>query len=185
MGASSRSGQAAVQRYSGALLELAEEAGQIDPVAQSLGILRAIWNSNPDLVRLMRAPVAAKEGKANALAAIATAAGAPLSVVQFVQVVAHAGRASALGDMIEAFFVRLAKQRGQIRVTAKTATPLTQDQTARLTAMLKHALGAEPDLDTGTDPSLLGGMTLRIGSRLYDSSLSGQLDHLRRSLLRA
>lgn len=183
MGASSISDRAAILRYSGALLELAEESGELDQVAASLEALRGIWKANPGLVRVMHAPVAAKEGKAKALAAIATSIGAPGPVIRFVQVVAHAGRAAALGDMIDAFFIRLARQRGQIRVTARTAAPLTKAQTARLAATLKDVLGAEPALETETDPALLGGLTLRIGSRLYDASLSGQLDLLRRSLL--
>jgi F-type H+-transporting ATPase subunit delta len=95
------------------------------------------------------------------------------------------GRTGALGDIIAAFERLSAKRRGVVSARVTTAVALTDAQTDSLKSALRMALGKEPLIETKVDPAILGGLKVRVGSRLYDASLKSKLDSLKFALKRA
>jgi len=166
-------------RYAFALYELAESEKRLDPVAADLDALGAMISDNPDLKRLIRSPVISRADQGRAMAAVLEQAGANPLTGNFIGVVAENGRLFALNDMIAAYRSILAARRGEVTAEVTSAETLTDGQLKRITAALKAALGAKVAVDSRVDPGLLGGLVVKVGSRMIDSSLRAKLQHLR------
>ena len=165
-------------RYAAALFDLAEEAKQLDAVAGDLRQLKAMIASSPDLLRLLRSPVLTRSEQGRALAAVLSQAGAGDLTRRFAGLVAENRRLFALSDMIEAFLAELARRRGEVTASVTSAAPLNDEQQARLAEALRRALGAKVSVELKTDRSLIGGLVVKVGSRLVDSSLKSKLQRL-------
>ena len=165
-------------RYAKALFELAEEARSLDAVADDLKTIRALLADSPDLARLVRSPLIGRAAQARAIDAVLEKVGLSALVRRFVGVVAGNRRLFALDRMAETFLAELARRRGEVTAQVVSAHPLTDAQMAKLSDELKKALGAKVDVALSVDPSLLGGMIVRVGSRMIDSSLKTKLDRL-------
>jgi len=165
-------------RYAAALFDLAEEARALDAVADDLRQLRAMIASSPDLLRLLRSPVLSRSEQSRALAAVLSQAGAGDLTKRFVGLVAENRRLFALSDMIEAFLAELARRRGEVTASVTSATPLSEEQQAHLAEALRRVLGAKVSVELKTDRSLIGGLLVKVGSRLVDSSLKSKLQRL-------
>jgi F-type H+-transporting ATPase subunit delta len=166
------------QRYAKALFDLADETKALDQVAGDLRTLRRLLAESPDLTRVVRSPLLGREAQGRAVDAVLERAGASDLVRRFVGVVAANNRLFALDRMAKAYLDELARRRGEMTAEVATAHPLTDRQTAALSDQLKKALGAKVDLSVKVDPSLLGGMVVRVGSRMIDSSIKTKLDRL-------
>jgi F-type H+-transporting ATPase subunit delta len=172
-------------RYAQALFELADDGGALPAVEADLKALKAMQADSTDLRRLISSPIFGAEDKAKALTAVAEAAGfSPLSR-KFIGLVAAKARAAALPAMITAFEKLAAARRGAVAAEVTTALPLSEAQQKGVAAALRQALGKDPELTTRVDPGILGGIRVRVGSRLYDASLKSRLDHLKFALKRA
>jgi F-type H+-transporting ATPase subunit delta len=178
--AGSRSGIA--ERYASALYELADEQKALDAVANDLRSFRALLGESEDLVRLVRSPTLARESQVKALQAIAAKSGAHALSGNFLALVAKNRRLFALESIISAFLAILAERRGEVTAQVTTARELTEDQLAKLTDAVKRAVGAQAQVETHVDPKLLGGLVVRVGSRMYDSSLSSKLQRLENAM---
>jgi F-type H+-transporting ATPase subunit delta len=165
-------------RYAAALFDLAEEARALDSVADDLRQLRGMIASSPELLRLLRSPVLSRSEQARALAAVLSQAGAGDLTKRFVGLVAENRRLFALSDMIEAFLSELARRRGEVTASVTSAAPLSEEQQARLGDALRRALGGKVSVELKTDRSLIGGLLVKVGSRLVDSSLKSKLQRL-------
>jgi F-type H+-transporting ATPase subunit delta len=178
--AGSRSGIA--ERYASALYELADERKALDQVHAGLaGDLRgfkAAMEESDDLVRLVRSPTIGREDQARALQSIAGKSGMHGLTSNFLGLVAKNRRLFAVDGMIGAFLDILAERRGEAVAVVTSAAPLSDDQVASLTDAVKQAVGANAQIETHVDPALLGGLVVRVGSRMYDSSLSSKLQRL-------
>jgi F-type H+-transporting ATPase subunit delta len=172
-------------RYALALFELAKDQRETAVVEADLKSLKAMSADSKDLRTLIGSPGIAAEDKARGLTAIAEAAGFSATTRKFVGLVAANRRASALPAMIAAFERLAAEDRGAVSAQVTTAMPLTDAQTASLAAALRMALGKDPEIETRVDPAILGGLKVRVGSRLYDASLKSRLDSLKFALKRA
>jgi F-type H+-transporting ATPase subunit delta len=172
-------------RYAQALFELAKEQGQAVAVESDLKNLKAMRAESADLRTLIASPAFDSDDKARGLAAIAAAAGFSETTRKFLGLVAANRRASALPGMIASFEKLAAEDRGAISAEVVTALPLTPAQTQALAASLRTALGKDPEIETHVDPAILGGLKVRVGSRLYDASLKSRLDSLKFALKRA
>lgn len=166
-------------RYATALFELAHEAGELDAVAADLATLRAALDESSDLVRLVRNPVFGRETQAKAMAALLARLGVGRTVANFVGVVAQNRRLFALRDMTLAFARLLAELRGQVVARVASAHPLNDAQVAAIRAELAAGLKNEVTVETEVDPALLGGLVVRVGSRMIDSSIRTKLQNLR------
>jgi F-type H+-transporting ATPase subunit delta len=172
-------------RYAQALFELAEQAGALQAVEADLKGLKALRAESEDLRRLLVSPTFTAEDKGKGLAAIADAAGVSPLTKKFVGLLAANARASALPAVITAFERLAAERRGAVAAEVTSALPLSKTQLKNIATALTQALGKDPELTARVDPSILGGLRVRVGSRLFDASLKSRLDSLKFALKRA
>ena len=170
------------RRYASALLDLAEESKSLKVVEKDLKAVKAMFEDSADLRAMATSPVFAIEDKVASLTAIAKKAGLSKVVTQFVGLAAQNRRAHEIPAMIAAFEDALARSRGSEVARVTSASKLTAAQTAKLKAELKKSLGRTVDIETDIDPNLLGGFVVKIGSRLYDSSLKTQIEDMKLAL---
>lgn len=174
--AGSRSGIA--DRYASALYELADEQKALDQVADDLRGFRAAMDESEDLTRLVRSPAIPRDDQAKALQAVADKAGMSELSSKFLGLIAMNRRLFALDAMIKRFLEILAERRGEVTASVTSAAPLSDAQLAKVTDAVKQAVGANAQIETSVDPELLGGIVVRVGSRMYDNSLSSKLQRL-------
>ena len=172
-------------RYAQALFELAKSQGDAAAVEADMKSLKAMRAESADLRTLIGSAVIDAETKGRCLAAIADAADFNATTRKFLGLVAANRRANAIPAMITAFERIAAEDRGAVSAEVTTAMPLTAAQATALAASLRLALGKDPEIETKVDPAILGGLKVRVGSRLYDASLKSRLDLLKFALKRA
>jgi F-type H+-transporting ATPase subunit delta len=172
-------------RYAQALFDLAVETNTLAVVEADLKSLDAMRAASADLRTLLSSPQFSAEDKARGLAAIAEKAQLGTTTRKFLGLLAANRRTLALGGIIKAFQRLAEARRGAVSAQVVTAIPLTEAQTASLAAALRTALGKDPQIETRVDPAILGGVKIRVGSRLYDASLKSKLDSLKFALKRA
>ena len=172
-------------RYAQALFELAKGQGEVPAVEADLKSLKAMRAESADLRALIASPTFDAETKGRCLVAVAEAAGFNLTTKKFLGLVAANRRADALPAMIACYERLAAADRGAISAEVITAMPLSAAQAKALAASLRTALGQDPEIETRVDPAILGGLKVRVGSRLYDASLKSRLDSLKFALKRA
>ena len=165
-------------RYATALFELAVDRGVIDEVANDLRQLQAMINKSADLRRLILSPLFSRTQQSDAMAAVLTSAGLSELVRNFIGVVAGNRRLFALEGMIGAYRGLVAQHRGEVTAEITSATPLSESQRSAVEQALKQAIGSNVAIDTEIDPDLIGGMVVRVGSRMVDSSLRTKLQRL-------
>ncbi len=172
----------AISRYANTLFELAEnpkEAASIEKDAQSL--LAAFSVSN-DLIAALKSPLNAADEKIGVLSAL----GKKLKIVKttqnFLSVVAKNGRAGELPQMLEHYIALAAKARGAIKAEISSAQKLSAAQIEDLKSNLGRAFKAEIEIETEVKPELIGGLIVKIGSRLFDDSIQTKLENMKLSL---
>lgn len=165
-------------RYAVALYDLADQAHQLDAVAADLKTVRALLAESEDLRKLVRSPILGRAEQSRAMGAVLERAGISDLTRRFVGVVAENRRLFALSAMIEAFLRRLAEKRGEVTAEVTSAKPLSDAQLDRVTEQLKRAVGGKVVVDLKVDPGLIGGLVVRVGSKLIDNSLKTKLMRL-------
>lgn len=166
-------------RYATALFELARDQGALDGVAGDLESLARMIDESEDLTRLVRSPVIGAEAQAKAMAAIMAQAAASALVQNFVGLVAKNRRLFALRDMCTGYRRLLAAHRGEVVAEVTSAYPIDDSQLATIKAELSAAMKTDVNVETSVDDALIGGLVVRIGSRMIDSSLRTKLQNLR------
>jgi F-type H+-transporting ATPase subunit delta len=169
-------------RYANALFELARDQKAIDAVSADLASLRRAMETSPDLTRLVRSPVFSAADHAKALTAILDKMGANALTTKFVLLLAQKRRLFVLTQIISAYEQLVAKSRGETHAEVTAARALSDGEITELKSALKSKLGKEPHLHTKVDPTLLGGLVVKVGSRMIDSSLRTKLDGLRSAM---
>jgi F-type H+-transporting ATPase subunit delta len=172
-------------RYAQALFDLALDTDALVAVEADLKTLKALQAESLDLRRLIASPGFSAEDKGRALAAVAEKAGVSPLTLKFLGLLAANRRIAALPATIAAFERLAATHRGAIAAEVTSAIKLTDDQARGVAAALRQALGKDPEITTRVDPSILGGLKVRVGSRLFDASLKSRLDSLKFALKRA
>jgi F-type H+-transporting ATPase subunit delta len=170
------------ERYAGSLFDLARQSSAIGPVEADLGRFEQLLTESADLSRLIRSPVFSADEQFKAVAAIADRAGITGLVGNFLRVVAQNRRLFAIPAMIKAFRRIAAEQRGEVAAEVTSAHPLTAAQETELKAALKGVAGKDVTIAVTVDPSLLGGLVVKIGSRQIDTSLKTKLNSLKLAL---
>jgi F-type H+-transporting ATPase subunit delta len=175
---SSKANGAIAVRYSAALFELAEQHTALDAVAADLKSLKAMMAESVDLRRLLRSPVVSRKDQQKAVSVLAEKAGFNGLTLKFLGLVAQNRRLFALDGVIEAYLSRLAAKRGEVTAQVASAVALTETQVGAISAALKKVVGSNVTLDLTVDSSLLGGLVVKVGSRMVDGSLRTKLQHL-------
>ena len=166
-------------RYATAAFDLAAEERAFDKLSGDFAAMKQWLAQTPDLVRLVRSPVISRDQQAAAMEAVLKKAGAADLTRKLVLLLARKRRLFMLADVIVAFEQLVARHRGEIAADVTSARELSPPQTTELKRALKDRFGREPRLTMHVDPSLLGGIVLRVGSRMIDSSLRTKLEALR------
>ncbi|MBL6957454.1 MAG: F0F1 ATP synthase subunit delta [Rhodospirillales bacterium] len=170
-------------RYVSALFELAEAESLLDVVAADLDGLGTLISENADLDNFIRSPVVSRKEQAEGIAALAEKAGFNELTQRFIGVVAANRRLAALPSMIKTYRVLLASRRGETTAEVTSAAALTDKQKKTLGASLKKAVGTKVTVMDKVDPDLIGGMVVKVGSRMVDSSLRTKLQQLRLAMI--
>jgi F-type H+-transporting ATPase subunit delta len=165
-------------RYALALYDLADEAKQLDAVAADLARLKTMIDESDDLRRLMSSPLVSRVQQAKAMDELVAQAGVNELTRRFVRVVASNRRLFGLRAIIDVFNRMLADRRGELTAEVTSAKPLTQAQADAVNAALRGAVGRKVSMDLKVDPKLLGGLKVKVGSRLVDASLASKLQRL-------
>ena len=166
-------------RYASALYDLAEGNKLLDQVSEDLRELAAMIHGSDDLARLIRSPVIDRAEQSRAMTAVLEAAGMSDLTRRFVGVVAANRRLFQITDIIGAYHALLAVRRGEVTAEVVSARELTETQMEAIGDAVKKAVGTRASVESWVDPGLLGGLIVKVGSRMVDSSLSTKLHRLR------
>ena len=170
------------ERYASSLFELALEGGAIDAVAADLNRFQAMIDESGDLKRLVLSPVFTAEDQVKAISAIGEKAGFSALVLNFLKVVAGNRRLFAVSGMVAGYRQAVARHKGEVTADVTSAHALTAEQETELKAALKGVTGKEVSISVTVDPSLLGGLIVKVGSRQIDTSLRTKLSTLKLAL---
>jgi len=173
------------ERYARALFDLALETRALEAVRADLLSLTAAHRDSADLRRLLASPLLAPADQGRGLIAVAEAAKFHATTRNFLGLMAQGGRARDIPAAIAAFNVLYARHTGVVAAEVVSAASLTAAQLKAVKAGLREALGKDPELAARVDPSLLGGLKVKVGSRLFDASLKPRLDQMKFALKRA
>jgi F-type H+-transporting ATPase subunit delta len=165
-------------RYAVALFELARDQDALDEVAGDLTGFRSLLQESADLRRLIESPVLSREDQGRAISALAGRAGFAGLTQQFLGLLAQKRRLFALPAIIEAYLAMLGQHKGEVSAELVSAVALTDEQLAAVKEQLSKAVGQSVTLATAVDPHLLGGLVVRVGSRMIDASLRTKLQRL-------
>jgi F-type H+-transporting ATPase subunit delta len=166
-------------RYASALLELAKQDNKLSDVETQLNSFENLLTTSPDLKRMVLSPVFSAAEQGNALGAVLDKAGIGGLTANFLKLLAKNRRLFVAADIIGAFKALVARERGEVVAEVTSAHPLSDAQKAQLVDTLKDGVTKTIKLDAKVDPSLLGGLVVKIGSRMIDSSLKTKLNSLK------
>jgi F-type H+-transporting ATPase subunit delta len=169
---------ALAERYATALFEIADERRALDETASDLRQLRTMLAASADLTRLVRSPILSREEQARAVEALARRAELSPLIRDFLAVVARNRRLFAVPAMIDGFLAMLAARRGEITAEVVAAQPLSAEQLEVLSEHLRRTVGRRVSVEAKVDPQLLGGMIVKVGSRMIDASVESKLRRL-------
>jgi F-type H+-transporting ATPase subunit delta len=172
-------------RYATALFELAEEAGRLEDVERQLGVLSQALSDSEDLRRLVASPLYSREDQGRAMAALCDAMEVGAPTKNLVGLMAAKRRLFALGEVIRDFNALLAQKRGVIGAEVRSAKPLTDAQRAALAKAVGEATGREIRLEEFVDESLIGGLVVKVGSRMVDTTVRARLNQLQTAMKEA
>jgi F-type H+-transporting ATPase subunit delta len=166
------------QRYAAAVFDLALDSGEVDAVDKGLMSLAKLIEGDATLSRTLKSPLFKSEDKAAVLATLGERLRLPDLARRFVGVAALNRRAGDIPQIAKAYADRAAKHRGSSRIIARLAKPATADQIAAIESAVSKSLGRNVTVDVEVDPALIGGMQIKIGSRLVDASIRTKLNTL-------
>ena len=173
-------------RYANALFELAREEKKLDQVKADLESFDALVAGSKDLTRLVRSPVFTAEEQSNALDAILKKAGTKGIAANFLKLVTANRRLFALRDMIRVFRTLVAKHKGEVVAEVTVAEKLKDSHIEALKSALKSVIGGKNvDLNMRIEPAIIGGLIVKVGSRMVDSSLRTKLNAIKYALKEA
>jgi F-type H+-transporting ATPase subunit delta len=170
------------ERYAASLHDLAAEANVVPQVEADLSRFEEMLSGSEDLSRMIRSPVFSADEQFKAISAILDAAGITGLVGSFLKVVAKNRRLFAVPAMIKAFRRIAAAARGEVAAEVTSAHALTAAQETELKAALKGVAGKDVSIAVTVDPTLLGGLVVKLGSRQIDTSLRTKLNSLKLAL---
>lgn len=172
-------------RYATALFELARDGKNVDAVKADLDRFSALLNESADLKRLVRSPVFTADEQGKALSAVLAKAGIGGTTAKFLQVLTANRRLFAVADVIRAFRALVAKFKGEATADVTVAEQLNDKNLDALKSALKSVTGKDVALNVTVDPSIIGGLVVKLGSRMVDSSLRTKLNSIKNAMKEA
>jgi F-type H+-transporting ATPase subunit delta len=172
-------------RYATALFDLARETNAIDAVKADLERFDALIAESPDLTRLVRSPVFSAAEQEQALSAVLERAGIGGVAAKFLKLVTSNRRLFAVRDMIRGFRELVALDKGEATAEITVAEALKDEHVEALRAALKSVSGKDVDLNIKIDPAIIGGLVVKLGSRMVDTSLRTKLNAIKHAMKEA
>jgi F-type H+-transporting ATPase subunit delta len=172
-------------RYATALFELAREANAIDAVKADLERFDGLVAESPDLNRLVRSPVFSTAEQLRALSAVLARAGIGGLAAQFLKLVTSNRRLFAARNMVRGYRELVAKHKGEATAEITVAEELKDDHVTALKGALKTISGKDVALNIKIDPAIIGGLVVKLGSRMVDTSLRTKLNAIRNAMKEA
>jgi F-type H+-transporting ATPase subunit delta len=166
-------------RYANALYELAQQEKSVDAVQAELDRFETMIAGSPDLDRLVRSPAFTSEEQTRAVTAILKQAEVGGLAANFIKLVTSNRRLFALRGIIKTFRALVARNRGETTAEVTVAEPLSDAHLASLKDALKQATGKDVALDVKVEPAIIGGLTVKVGSRMIDASLRTKLNAIK------
>jgi F-type H+-transporting ATPase subunit delta len=166
-------------RYASALFDLATEDNSVTQTGAALSSFLAMHDDSPELQRLMRSPVVKAEAQAAAVEALAARAKIDGLALNFLKLMGANRRLAAVPGAIAGYHALVARAKGEVTAEVTSAEKLNARQLADLKASLKAATGSDVSLQTKVDKSILGGLIVKVGSRMMDNSLKTKLQNLK------
>jgi len=166
-------------RYATALFELALETNSVEQVQSDLKAFDALVAANPDLMRLVRSPVFSAADQARALAAVLEKAGIGGLAAQFLKVVAGNRRLFAVREIIRGFNALVARHKGEVTAQVTVAEQLNDARLNEIRDALRAVTGKDVKVHVDVDPSIIGGLKVKLGSRMVDASLRTKLNSIK------
>ena len=178
MAAASSGASGLAGRYAGALFDLARDQKALDQVQQDLQGLKSLLDESVDLTRLIESPAISRDDQVKALTAVAEKAGASGLTTKFLGLLADKRRAFALPAVIDAYGSMLADEKGEVQAEVVSAIALSEEQAKGVQEKISKSVGKTVTMTQRVDPSLMGGLVVRVGSRMIDASLKTKLHQL-------
>jgi F-type H+-transporting ATPase subunit delta len=172
-------------RYATALFELAREERAVDAVKADLDKFETMLAESPELKRLVRSPVFSADAQSRALAEVLDRAGVSGIAANFLKVLTANRRLFAVADVIRAFRTLVANFKGEVTADVTVAEQLSDRNLDALKAALKSVTGKDVTLDVNVDPSIIGGLVVKLGSRMVDGSLRTKLNSIKHAMKEA
>jgi F-type H+-transporting ATPase subunit delta len=169
-------------RYATALFELARDSKQVEAVKADLDRFEALLAESRDLERLVRSPVFSSEEQLRALSAVLQRAGIAGLAANFLKLVTANRRLFVVRDMIKAFRIFYAWYKGQVTAEVTAAEPLADRHLAAIQEALKAVTTHDIELKVTVDPRIIGGLVVKLGSRMVDTSLRTKLNSIRHAM---
>ncbi|MET0370942.1 MAG: F0F1 ATP synthase subunit delta [Sphingobium sp.] len=169
-------------RYAVALFDLARDGKQLDSVAESLAALKTAIAQSTEFKGLINSPVLSRDAAGKAIAAVAASIGIDALTTKFLGVLAVNRRLSQLPAVIRAYEALLSAHKGETRAEVTSAFPLANAQIEALSQNLKARVGRNVTVDQKVDPAILGGLVVKIGSQMIDSSIRTRLNTLAQAM---
>ncbi len=172
----------AVSRYAVTLFELCDSKKKLDSAQKDAQAYLNLFETSDELLKALKSPLHKAEEKAGVLAAIGAKLKTSVDVNNFIAIVAKNSRAGELPAMFKAFLGLVAKSQGVIKAEVSTASELSAAQLEELTKSLSQAFNADVSIETDVKPELIGGLVVKVGSRLFDDSIKTKLEALKNNL---
>jgi F-type H+-transporting ATPase subunit delta len=169
-------------RYATALFELALEQSAVDAVNADLDRFEDLVTGSTDLTRLVRSPVFTADEQTRALTAVLERAGIGGLSAQFLRVVTANRRLFALRDMMRAYRALVARAKGEVTAEVTLADAPGEAHLAAIKEALAGATGKNVKVEVKVDPSIIGGLVVKLGSRMVDSSLRSKLNAIKQAM---
>ncbi|MEM6388866.1 MAG: F0F1 ATP synthase subunit delta [Pseudomonadota bacterium] len=173
------------ERYATALFDLALETKALDALDKDIDLLRGAIADSGDLRDLLASPLYARDDAQNAIGKVAEGLGVSALSANTLRLMAQNRRLFVTPALLTALSDRLAAHRGEVSADVVSAKPLTKTQTDKLTAQLKKAVGKDVKLNATVDESLIGGLIVKLGSKMIDTSIRSQLSALKTTMKEA
>jgi len=169
-------------RYATAIFELARDAGSLDRLETNLDDLAAALDESADMRALVASPVLSRDVQAKAIAAIADKMELVTELRNGMAVMASKRRLFVLRQLVSRLDDLIAEHKGEVTAEVASAKPLSQAQADKLAETLKSKVGRDVKLKTTVDDTLIGGLVVKVGSKMIDTSIRSRLDSLQNAM---
>lgn len=173
------------ERYATAAFEIARDEDALDRLGGDVQALSRALDESPELRELTRSPIYTRDEQARAIGAVAERMGIGATLANTLRLMASKRRLFVLRDLLRDLPAMIARHRGEMTAEVVSAEPLSEAQSERLARTLKESAGRDVRIDARTDPALIGGLVVRLGSKMIDTSIRSKLAALETSLRRA